>query len=507
MLTLELADEEATAALGRELALILRADDCLCLWGDLGAGKTTLARGIVRRLARDPDLEVPSPSFTLAQVYEAARLSVAHYDFYRLSDPAEAVETGFPDLNRGRVTLVEWPQRLSGALPGDRLDIRLDYAGAGRRASLIGHGGWQNRLARWSRQRAFLAEAGWGEAERDFLDVDASSRRYERLALAGRRAVLMDMPAMPDGPPVRDGRSYSAIAHLAETCRAVVAINSGLRRAGFSAPEVLAFDLEHGFVLLEDLGDRVYGRMLAAGEDMREPLHAATRALAAMAERDWPAATPLPDGALYTLPSYDRDALEIELALLLDWFWPLAKGSPVPAEIRAGYEAAWRQALPLAAPERAVWVLRDYHSPNLIWLPEREGVARVGMIDTQDALIGHPAYDLASLLQDARVDIPREIARDLFDRYLAIRAASPGFDRDRFVAAYRVLGAQRCAKILGIFARLWKRDGKPRYLGHLPRVSRLLEENLAHPALEPVADWFARHLPAALRERDFAGAA
>jgi len=496
-------------ALGRELALILRPDDCLCLWGDLGAGKTTLARGLIRMLARDGEaLEVPSPSFALTQVYDTTWLPVAHYDFYRIETASEAAETGFPDLNEGRVTLVEWPERVAPELPASRLDIRLDFANGHRRATLTGQGDWAQRLERWGQTRTFLVRAGWGMAGRGFLEVDASARRYERLRLDGERAVLMDMPAMPDGPAVKDGKPYSAIAHLAENCRAVVAVNGELLRQGFSAPQVMACDLERGFVLIEDMGDRVFGRMMAAGEDMGEPLLAATTALAEIAERDWPAEAPLPDGSFHRLAPYDAGAQEIELSLLLDWFWPLLRGGPVTAAAREEYEAAWRAALGHGVADRPVWVLRDYHSPNLIWLPEREGVRRVGMIDTQDALLGHPAYDLASLLQDARVDIAAQTADDLFDFYCALRGTmTDSFDRDAFAAAYRVLGAQRASKILGIFARLWKRDGKPRYLRHLPRVSRILERNLAHPALTPVRDWFERHLPASARELDIASAA
>ncbi len=504
MVEIALPDEEATVLLGRELALILRPDDCVCLWGDLGAGKTTLARGLIGMLSREETpLEVPSPSFALVQVYETTRHPVAHYDFYRLADASEAVETGFPDLNRGRVTLVEWPERVAGDLPEERLDIHLEFEGTGRRATLAGRGGWAARIERWDAARGFIARSSWGKARRRFLDVDASVRRYERLRLDGREAILMDMPAMPDGPPVKDGKPYSAIAHLAENCRAVVAVNEGLRRAGFSAPEVYVADMAQGFLLIEDLGDKVFGRMASERQDMGEPMLAAVTALAEMAGREWPSEAPLPDGTTYRFSSYDRGALEIELSLLPDWFWPIAKGGPVPAEAKREYEAAWRKALAHAVPERPVWVLRDYHSPNLLWLPEREGVKRVGMIDTQDALLGHPAYDLASVLQDARVDVAHQTAHDLFDYYCALRETSgQTFDRGAFFAAYSVLGAQRASKILGIFARLWKRDGKPRYLRHLPRVSRLLERNLAHPALQPVRDWFARHLPATLREQE-----
>jgi N-acetylmuramate 1-kinase len=498
----DLPDEAATAELARELALFVRPGDCLAISGNLGSGKTALARGLIQALSpQGPNLDVPSPTFTLVQTYDDSRVAVAHFDFYRLNDPAELAETGFHDLLESRLTLVEWPDRLPGELPDDRLDVALEIAGTGRRARLTGHGTWRARLARVEAARRFLLDSAWAAARRLHLNGDASIRRYERLvAEDGGTAVLMDMPARPDGPAIRDGRSYGAIAHLAENCRTVVAINAGLRQAGLSAPELYALDMDQGFLLIEDFGDRLYGRMMADGEDVSEPMAAAVTLLAQVAERDWPRRMPLPNGTEYVLADYDDDVLNIELSLLADWFWPLVRGEPIPADLREEFHAAWAGVLPAAESDAPVWVLRDYHSPNLVWLPERQGIARVGLLDAQDCVFGHPAYDLASLLQDARVDIPGSVARDLFDYYCAMREAeSRRFERGGFEAAYAVLGAQRATKILGIFARLSRRDGKHGYLRHLPRVSRTLDLNLAHPALAPVRHWIDRHLPASAR--------
>jgi N-acetylmuramate 1-kinase len=497
-----LPDEAATAALARELALFVRPGDCLAISGDLGSGKTALARALIQGLSPEGEsLEVPSPTFTLVQAYDDTRVPVAHFDFYRLNDPAELAETGFDAFAETHVTLVEWPDRLPGELPDDRLEIALEVAGTGRRARLAGHGGWAGRLARIEAVRSFLLSSDWADARRLHLNGDASIRRYERLVAAdGRTAVLMDMPARPDGPAIRNGRSYSAIAHLAEDCRAVVAVNAGLRNAGLTAPELYAADLKQGFLIIEDFGDRLYGQMIAGGEDVSEPMAAAVDLLAHVAERDWPAAMALPDGTDYHIADYDDDALKIELSLLPDWFWPLVKGEAIPRDLHEALDSAWTQALPAAHANAPVWMLRDYHSPNLIWLPERSGLERVGLLDAQDCVFGHPAYDLASLLQDARVDIPATLASSMFERYCATRQSSPRFDRAGFEAAFAVLGAQRATKILGIFARLSRRDGKHQYLRHLPRVSRTLETNLAHPALAPVRQWFDRHLPLSARE-------
>lgn len=313
---------------------------------------------------------------------------------------------------------------------------------------------------------AFLAAAGWQDGERRKLAGDASFRRYERLTLAGRRAVLMDAP-----PPQEDVRPFLAVAAV-------------LQRLGLSAPGILARDEARGLLLLEDLGDGTYTRLLAEGEDEAALYGLAVDALIHLQRRFDPLAA--------TLPIYDEDRLLAEAALLVDWFLPAASSAPLPAGWRESYLAAWRQVLPHAAGAASTLVLRDYHVDNLLLLRERSGVAACGVLDFQDAVIGPASYDLVSLLEDARRDVPRALAAAMIERYLA---AFPGIDRTRFMASYAVLGVQRNCKIVGIFTRLWKRDGKPQYLDHIPRVWRLIAQDLGHPALAPVADWLARHVP------------
>lgn len=491
-----LVDEAATVRLGHELATMLAAGDCLCLEGDLGSGKTTLARALIHAMSpKGASPEVPSPTFTLVQTYDETRIPVAHYDCYRLKAPEEILETGLEDDLDNRLVLIEWPERIALYLPADRLTVRLAVEGEGRRAVLTGSGALAERLTRFELVARFLDASGWGDAGRSVVAGDASTRRYERLTRDGESCLLMDMPARPDGPPVKDGKPYSRLVHLAEDCRAVAAVNEELLRRGYSAPAILAQDMDTGLLLIEDLGDRVFGRLIAEGQDIAEPMLAAVMVLADMAGREWPGEVPLPDGGSHRLMPYDPEALITEADLLVDWFWPLVAGKPADAAVAQDYGAAWREVLPQAGTARPVWVLRDYHSPNLIWLPEREGLARVGLIDTQDAVLGHPAYDLASLLRDARVDVPDEVVSDFFDYYCALRASEDeDFDRPAFEAAYAVLAAQRAAKILGIFARLSRRDGKHGYLRHLRRVSDQLEAGLAHPALAPVARWFSEHM-------------
>ena len=317
--------------------------------------------------------------------------------------------------------------------------------------------------------RTFLDRAGWGAAERARLAGDASFRRYERLALDGRRAVLMDAP-----PPHESVGAFRGVAEL-------------LRGMGFSAPAVLAADEDAGLLLLEDLGDRTFAKALAEGADAAELYRLATDTLIAL-QRAWTPAL----ARQAALPAYD-DALLVgrEAMLLPDWTLP-ALGRPADARARAAYADAWRAALEPAQALPATLVLRDYFPDNLMWLDGRAGTDACGLLDFQDAVVGPPVYDLASLLQDARRDVPAEIERAMLQRYLD---AFPELDPDATRAAYTAIAAQRHAKVIGIFTRLAHRDGKPGYLAHMPRLWRLLEAALADPALAPVRAWFDRHLP------------
>lgn len=489
---------ESLEAYAASLALFARPGMALLLKGDLGAGKSTFARAFIKALAPEKAFDVPSPTFTLVQTYDETRIPAAHADLYRLGSEAEVQELGLDDLLASHVLAVEWPEKILFWPIADRLLIELSGTGTTRQATFTAAGAWVQALSRNQSIAEFLQRAGWGNATRRFLEGDASFRRYETLTRNGEVRILMDMPARPDGPPVRDGKPYSAIAHLAEDIRAVAAINGELAARGYSAPRIDAADMSHGLAVMEDLGRNVYGRMMLAGDDMTEPMRAATAVLADMAGRAWPETVAI-SGGIYSVPRYDVGAQMIEVELLPDWFWPHLHNVSIPADLRAEFESLWDELLPLTQQGPRVWALRDYHSPNLLWLPERQGLKRVGLIDTQDCLLGHPAYDLASMLQDARVDIPFATADALYEYYCSLRGN--GFDAEEFGIAYAILGAQRATKILGIFARLSKRDGKHGYLKHIPRVSRYLERNLAHPALHRLKGWFDRHLPAAERER------
>ena len=497
--TVALADEQATQALMVDIAAAIEPGDLITLSGDLGAGKTTFARALIRHLAGDAAVEVPSPTFTLMQAYELPRFTLVHADLYRLSGPGELAELGFEDLPERGVTLLEWPDRAAGFLPADRLDIALTLAPAQgptfRQARVTGYGRFAARAERIIAIRRFLDANGFAKAERRRIQGDASTRSYERLVLEGASYMLMNSPKRPDGPVVRDGKPYSQIAHLAEDVTPFIALALGLRARGFSAPAIFAADRAAGLMVIEDLGDE----LIVAGEPPA-PIEAryavAADLLAALHGEQLPETLPVEAGVEYRLPRYDMEALLIEVELLLDWYLPKLQAKVSDAK-RDLYLALWRDTLTPVIEAPATWVLRDVHSPNLLWLPEREGVARIGLLDFQDAVLGSAAYDVASLLQDARVDVPEMMEIALLSRYTRARFASdPSFDAPGFARAYATLAAQRASKILGIFARLDRRDGKPQYLRHLPRVWGYLQRSLAHPALAQLNGWYRANVPA-----------
>jgi N-acetylmuramate 1-kinase len=318
----------------------------------------------------------------------------------------------------------------------------------------------------------FLAANGWPAITPPVLAGDASFRRYYRLVDGGRGAVLLD------APPPENLRSYIAVAEV-------------LRGFGLSTPVIYAADCEQGLALIEDFRDSSYTRLLATGGAEETALYTlAVDALVALHRAV--AARGLPD-----LPLYDEARLLDEAVLLVDWYAPAALGRPLPDAVREDHLARWRLVLPLAALPSPTVVLRDYHVDNLMLLDGRDGVRACGLLDFQDAMIGPASYDLASLLEDARRDVPPALRAAMIERYLA---AFPQFDRARFARSTTILAAQRNAKIIGLFVRLWQRDGKPAYLKHLPRVWRALEDDLRRePVLAPIAEWLDRHVPLGLR--------
>lgn len=323
------------------------------------------------------------------------------------------------------------------------------------------------QLQRHEQQIVFLEAAGWQDTERTAIAGDASARSYERLTKSnGQTAVLMDAP-----PEHENGTE------------AFIRISEYLRDCGLSAPRIYHQDLEHGFLLLEDFGSHPYGEYLNSHPSQEYNCYQeAVNALVILQK----------SSNVEDIQCYSDDQYFEELQQFIDWYMPVITGETMPLEQQAEFQALWLSLCSLLRQLNPVTVLRDYHSPNLLWLGNKKGVQRVGIIDFQDALIGSPAYDVVSLLEDARRDVSESLADELCAYYLQQR---PSLPKEDFLASYAILGAQRNLKILGFAARKYFNHQDDRYLHLIPRMWMYLERDLSHSVMRSIKKWVDRVIP------------
>jgi len=494
-----LDNEAATKIFATDLAMALKKGDFIALKGDLGAGKSTLARSLIRTLAQDMTLDVPSPTFSLLQHYECDFCTITHADLYRLTEAQEIEELGLIEMMEQGVLLVEWPQQAAGLLPEPTFDIMIDYAPTGRQLVVTMPPEASVRLERSLEIRAFLENNGAAQAQRYYLAGDASSRRYETIIASDntQQWVLMDAAQMHPNQESSgqessgQAQNYAQMVHLAQDVRQFVGLTRLIRDKGFAAPHIFASDLKANLLLLEHLGDE--GIIDAYNAPIKERYLVAAEILADFHAQKWPKQKDWPDLTL-KIPPYDRPTLHREVNLLLDWYLPYHLNRQVSAAMRQDYSEIWDRLIDrLHAAEQGL-CLRDYHSPNLLWRPHCQGHERLGLIDFQDALIGPLAYDVASLAQDARIFIEPELERAILDTYCTRRQQhDAAFDEVGLRNIYAIAAMQRLAKILGLFVRLDQRDGKPDYLKNLPHLLDYLARNLAHPDLHELRDFCLIH--------------
>ncbi|MEN0088338.1 MAG: tRNA (adenosine(37)-N6)-threonylcarbamoyltransferase complex ATPase subunit type 1 TsaE [Pseudomonadota bacterium] len=486
----ELPDQMATEHLAQDLAMALAPGDMVFLVGDLGAGKTTFARALLRALASDPDYEVPSPTFTLVQAYDELPVPVLHADLYRVSDPEEVSELGLEEARDTHAILVEWPQNVGTELPAASLTV--EFAGGETDARQVQlHFGTDDIAQRWKRSakiRAFLVDA-LGNVERARMLGDASARSYEIALTSTDRFVLMNDPALPQTPEAEPFRAYAAAFHLATDVRPFVAIGQLLEDHHFCTPKLVASDLDEGFLLLTHLGG---GRILdGEGKPVTDKYVIAAECLADLHAQTWPSQTSLPDGSIHTIARFDVGAMQIGLSLLPDWWG--RENALAQEEVERFYQL-WAPVLEGFQTGYDDLVLRDYHSPNIIWQDGAEGAQRIGLIDFQDAVRGPGAYDLASIVRDARVTIPPTLQTQMLDAYVArARQLMPDFDEARLRRDVAALAAFRSSRLLGLWVRLDLRDGKPGYRKHEVRTKTYLAQSLTHPDLVELQNWYVRN--------------
>jgi tRNA threonylcarbamoyl adenosine modification protein YjeE len=487
-----LADDDSTRAFGEDLALTVRTGDCLALSGDLGAGKSALSRAIIRAIANDSELEVPSPTFTLVQSYDL-RIPISHFDLYRLGDESELAELGLDEALERGVALIEWPDRAGTLLPENAIRITITHEGAGRRLTLDSDvPRFSERLTRVRAMREFLETHGYKNASRRFLIGDSSFRAYERVRTEDDRPfVLMDSPARSNGPPIRDGKPYSQLVHLAENVKPFIAVGNYLRKLKLSAPEIYQADIDQGILLIEDLGSE--GVLDAGGKPIAERYEEAIRCLADFHKQRPPERLPVCGDITHTVPRFDRETLKFEAEVLLDWHLPWRRNGQQASEAeKADYLEIWDHLIDELQAVETNLVLRDYHSPNIMWLAERSGFDRIGIIDFQDAIIGPSAYDVVSITRDARVTVERPLMERLIDVYIAAREAAGDFDREGFFKSYAIMTAQRSCRLNGLWVRLWQRDHMQSYMRHMPRTLWHLGMAFEHPVTAPLRDWCNR---------------
>ncbi|ACT60017.1 aminoglycoside phosphotransferase family protein [Hirschia baltica] len=348
---------------------------------------------------------------------------------------------------------------------------------------------------------AFLNANNWGDAQRTPLAADASTRRYERLSrnLGSEHVMFMDAPILAEGAPcpvdadetIRNQMGWNAQSRLAASrVEAFVAIATHLNAIGLSAPKILAYDLEHGFALLEDFGDAIFARVIEKGENEPRLYAAAAKALAIVHQIPVPPTLPAGDIS-WPILEFDRLALSVNADLFVDWMPAYDPQTHVTDTDRSNWETAKQNLIDQALSFPRALIMRDYHAENLIWLPERTGAKQVGLLDFQDAVLGWGEWDFAMLLQDARRNVTQTAAEAAILSYLE----ETGGEREEFDKRLAVLGALNALRVAGIFARLVKRDSKPKYSNFQPRQLKLLAQNLQHPALAEMRDVFKSIAP------------
>lgn len=492
-------EEASSQAFAADLAKILKLGDVIALDGDVGMGKSTLARALLRSLADDELLEVPSPTFTLVQSYDLADLEISHYDLYRISDFEELYEIGFEESWQEGCALVEWPDRGEELLPASTLWMHFQDAegenSSARRLTLQGNDAWKQRLERLCQKRQLLVECDWGDAKLSDIDGDLSTRSYQRAYHSENKqtAILMDMPKREPGPILGDGRRYDLVAHRVTELAPMITIAENLETAGLTVPKCFGHQLDKGLALWEDFGSECLSRSIPNGEPkpIAERYEATVIALANLHDNGWQNCNIelTGSGGPHTLSEYDSAAFEVELDVFLDWYWPFLKGQDCPAIVRETYFSLWRPAFDFLMDAEQSLVLRDVQDPNCFWLEELRATKSVGFIDFQDCLIGPSAYDVAALCMDARICIDPDLEKALKAAYMQQRS----FDRETsqiFEQSYALCGVQRTSKNLGAFARAKLSLDKSSYLAHIPRGVGYLARCLTHPELADLSAFY-----------------
>lgn len=471
------ASPHDTSLLAQRIARFIEPGDTLLLQGDLGAGKSHFARSFIQAMGTRQN-HIPSPTFTLVQAYDDTRLPLIHADLYRLKDATELDDLDMHDYFGHGVCLIEWPERAASALPKNALTLHFSVTGENtREVELTGNATWQKRLklmlqpADQNRPEkdlaGFVTKHGFAGAELTPISGDASFRRYFRVKSGNRSAIMMDVPAV-----LQDNESG-----LDGVIKPFLRMNEYLQKAGLRVSDVYGVDEEQCLILHEDFGDTSLYSHSPKKADLAW-LAVAVEALIKLAK-----AKPIT-----TLKPFDVALMNRSVALYTDWYLPTLRGQATAPDERGRFLEAWAQLYkPMVSSPLGVQ-LRDYHSPNIMLLGNLPRLDNLGLIDYQDATYGPLAYDLVSVLYDARVPVEACTRNELLEHYIT----KTGVDAKAFETSFYLLSLMRNTRILGVFVRLAQRDGKKNYLEKIPILLPYIQEALQHPAAAPVRPWLQK---------------
>ena len=472
-----------TEALAKEVSLIIQKGDFISLIGPLGSGKTTLTKYIINNIC-EASQEVTSPTFTLSQTYPAKRSPITHYDLYRIEDYSDLEEIGFSETLEEGIVIIEWADKFSNKLPKNRLQIQIeDDGGNNRIAHIKGYGSWDKRLERNIHLNNFINQCNLEIIDKNWMQGDASERSYQRIITPDNSYVIMNH---------NQKKTKENPTKLAENFEAFILINYHLESLGIKVPKIFEVDTKNSFLLLEDLGNIQYSEINPNSDNIFDYYIPALESLILIQDSHHKKNLEY-GGMRHTLNSYDNNIYLEELKLLVNWYWPYKKGTLCEIDAYNEYIDIW-EALLSKISHSSTLTLRDFHSPNLLWIDSENGLRRCGIIDFQDALIGHPLYDLVSLTQDARINISSELEIQILNYYIELKYPEISEDlRMSLVQDYHIIATQRCCKILGVFARLAMSANRPEYLLHIPRIIGYIDRNFENQVLKDLSGWFKKN--------------
>lgn len=476
-ITFNINEIENTENLAKVISQYSNKHDVILLEGDLGAGKTTFSKFFINHFSEIKH-NVTSPTFNIVQTYKSNKCNIWHFDLYRLKNSLEIIEIGLEEALDEGLTIIEWFEIANDYLPEDYLEIKIDNSNDKRIATLFANGSWVKRLEKiqnkYQEDREkiiadFLHFNNLGNARVEKLKADASFRTYRRIYDSKKTLILMNAPP-----------AYEDISKF-------ILVDEYLRKQNLNAPEILGYNIKNGLMLLQDFGNNLFTTIL--NECSKQELCVKEKELYIKAVNVLDGLKKISDIGS-KIPKYDDNLLLKEVKLLTDWYLPYKFDSEDHIQKESEYIEIWQELLKKINIFDNVFVHRDFHADNLLYLNDFDGIKQIGLLDFQDAVIGSPIYDLISLLEDARRDVLPQTVEECKKIFLK----NNNFNINDFNMAYNIIAAQRNCKIIGIFIRLSVRDNKQNYLDYLPRVWNHLKNDLNHPDLKPLKDWFDKYV-------------